>query len=316
MVTLPESVYPGEVITSDIINAILAQLKALQEGGQAGTQVVPDLLGTFLSDARALITQPASQLALGFAIDALGAAIDPIAAANARLIVLNQSPAANSRVAPNTPVNLIVSAATAGSQTGSPPTIIQAETATGTVATSFPVNGTMVLVGANFSANAAQNMVKFDGTPATVTVDPADPTRRLFVVVPTGILGAPVASTDPPKPGVIVTLQTPIGSPATLTITVDPPLSTQPKISTVTPPTQYEKEDITIVGVNFSASAQVLIRDVAATIVSATATQIVATVPDFADILPGSPVTASLKVIIPGGGEDTFTGTFRVRGSN
>ena len=201
-----------------------------------------------------------------------------------------------------------------GTPAGSP-TITRAETASGTTATSFPVNATMVLVGTHFRADTAQNAVRLDGTLATATSDSADPTRRLFVIVPTGIPGAPVTSGDSQKMGVVVTLQTPVGVPATTTITVNPSLSAQAKISTLSPGTQYEKSDITIEGVNFSASAQVLVRDVAATVVSSSATQIVVTVPDFADILPGSPVSASVKIIVPGSGEDIFTGTFRVRGS-
>ncbi|MCO6435109.1 PASTA domain-containing protein [Nitrosomonas nitrosa] len=316
MATLPPHVKPGDLITADLINALLDEIALLQEiGERPGTQVVPNVFGTFLRDARALITQPARQLTLGFIFDVSGAAIDPFASQNANLIVLNQSPAADARVLPNTPVNLVVSQSTSSSTPTEPaPTITRLETVTGTVTTSFPVNATMVIVGANFSANAAQNVVRFDGIPATVIMDPTDPTRRLFAVIPTGIPGAPVASSDPPKTGVVVMLQIQNGSPVTTNITVSPPLDTQPRISGISPTTQFENSNITITGVNFAATAQVLIRDVNATIVGTpTNNQIIATVPDFG-FPEGPPVPSSVKVVV-GDAEDIFLGTFRVRPS-
>jgi hypothetical protein len=184
------------------------------------------------------------------------------------------------------------------------------------VASRFAVGGTMVIVGTNFSATASQNMVMLDNTPATVTNDPADPTRRLLVMVPTGIPGAPVNAADPPKSGVVVKVQTPTGPPATTTITVTAPVAGQPTIASVTPLIQFETRDITIDGTNFTATATVLIRGVTATIVGTpTAAQIVATVPTFGDILPGgAPVPAAVIVSVPGVGDATFSGTFRVRG--
>jgi hypothetical protein len=317
MATLPIQVQPGEVISSDLMNAILAELVRL--GGSAGpdgTQQVPNVFGAFLGDARAAILQPARQLTLGFTYDVSGAAVDPLASANFNLVVLNQSPAAESRVAPGTPVNLVVSRAAGGTTPTTPaPTITQTETPTGTVSTTFAVNATLVIVGTNFSATASQNTVTFDNVPAPVTADPADPTRRLSVTVPTGIPGAPVNPGDPSRPNVVVRVQTTASTPATTTITVSAPVAGQPTISTVTPGTQFEGSNVTIAGTNFVASTQVLIRGVAATIVTRTLTQIVATVPDFPDILPGgAPVPASLTVSVPGVGDATFAGTFRVRG--
>jgi len=82
----------------------------------------------------------------------------------------------------------------------------------------------------------------------------------------------------------------------------------------VTPATQFEGRDITIDGVNFAANAQVVIRGVAATVVSSTQGRIVATVPNFPDVLQGALVPASLTVSIPEVGGASFTG-FRVRGA-
>jgi hypothetical protein len=317
MGTLPTQVQPGEVISSDLLNTILDELARLGGTvGPGGTQIVPNVFGTSLGDARAMILQPARQLALGFTYDVSGAAIDPLAATNFNLIVLNQSPPPDARVAPNTPVNLVVSRATGGTTpTTQPPTISNTETPTGSVTTSFAVNAPMVIVGTNFSATASQNTVTLNNVPATVSSDAADPTRRLLVVVPAGIPGAPVNPGDPALPNVTVRVQTPAATPATTTITITAPVPGQPMISSVTPPIQFEGSNVTITGANFVATTQVLIRTTPAPIVTRTSTEIVATVPSFADILPGALVTVSLAVLVPNVGEATFAGTFRVRGA-
>ncbi|HXT19224.1 MAG TPA: PASTA domain-containing protein, partial [Thermoanaerobaculia bacterium] len=115
MATLPTLVRPGDVISAELFTAVLEQLAQLTgTGGGAGTQVVPNLFGAFLADARAIIIQPDRQLTMGFTFDVGGAAVDPTAAANASLIVLNQSPVADTRVPPSTPVNLVVSLSSVG----------------------------------------------------------------------------------------------------------------------------------------------------------------------------------------------------------
>jgi IPT/TIG domain len=317
MATVPTQVRPGDVITSDLINAILEKLAELGPG-VSGTQVVPNVFGTFLGEARATILQPSRQLALGFTFDVTGAAIDPLAASNFNLIVLNQSPPADSLVPPNTPVNLVVSqAATGTTPTPVPaPTITRTETATGTATTSFAVNGTMAIVGTNFSANAAQNIVTFNNVAAaSVTGDPADPTRRLLVQVPTGIPGAPVNPGDAALAGVVVSVRNQSGIAATTTITVTAPVPGQPTIASVSPATPDEGQNITVTGTNYTATTQVRIRGTLATTVGTpTPTSITVTVPNFPDITPGPAVPSSLVISVPGVGEVTFTGTFRIRG--
>src|SRR5262249_36127012 len=147
MATLPAQVRPGDLVSSDVMNAILERLAQLGGGGVTGTQVVPNVFGSFLGDARAAILQPGRQLLLGFTYDVTGAAVDPLSSANFNLIVLNQSPAGNTLVAPSTPVNLVVSQALASSGGGTtpPPTITRTETAGGVAATSFAVNGTLAI---------------------------------------------------------------------------------------------------------------------------------------------------------------------------
>jgi hypothetical protein len=317
MATLPIQVQPGDVISSELMNAILDALAQLQ-GTPGGTQAVPNLFGAFLSEARAIIQQPSRQLALGFTYDVGGAAIDPLAQANANLIVLNQNPPADARVAPGTPVNLVVSLSSVVNPNpgGDPPTISRTETAGGTITSSFAVGGTLVLVGTNFNATGSQNTVTFNNVAAaSVTPDPADPTRRLQIVVPAGIPGAPVNGGDPPLSNVSLRVLTPNGTPAVTTVTVTAPMAAQPTISSIAPLTQFEGSNITITGTNFTAAAQVRIRNVVAAIVSTTPTTIVATVPDFPDIIAGPPVAASVVVSITGFGDAAFAGTFRVRGN-
>jgi hypothetical protein len=317
MAALPTQVRPGDVITSDLINAILEKLAEVGPG-VGGTQVVPNVFGTFLGEARATILQPSRQLTLGFVFDVTGASVDPAAGANFNLIVLNQNPPADSLVVPNTPVNLVVSQAVSGTSPAPPPspTITRTETPTGTVTTSFPVGGTVAIVGTNFSSITAQNIVTFNNVPAaSLTNDPADSSHRLFAVVPTGIPGAPVNPGDSALAGVVISVRNQGDTAATTSITVSAPVPAQPTIASVTPAIQREGDNITIVGTNYTPAAQVRIRNTLATIVGTpTATTIVATVPDFADIPQGALVTAGVVVSIPGVGDVTFTGTFRIRG--
>lgn len=313
---LPEKVEPGDIISSELMTAILNRLSELSESIIAGSQVVPNVFGVRLPEARSLIIQSPSQLSLGFVVDVSGATIDPFTPANANLIVLNQSPSANNRVPPNTPINLLVSRVSGNTTPEKPaPIITHTETLIGNISTTFPVGGTMVLVGSNFDAIAALNTVTFDNRHGIVTNDPADPTRRLYVVVPSGIPGAPVNIGDNPKSNVVIQVQTTSSTTATATITVTAPLEAQPSIVSVEPSSQYEGEKITIIGANFTDSLQVLIRDKVADISSISPTQIIATVPDFPDIIPGPPVPASLKISIPDDGEANFGGVFKVRGS-
>ena len=321
MATLPTQVRPGDVISSELMNAILDALFQLQ-GSIGGTQVVPNLFGATLLNARGSILQPGRQLQLGLVVDVSGASIDPMATVNNSLIVLNQNPTAETRVAPGTPVNLLVSRVSNGSQPPpvNPPTITRTETAAGSLSTSFAVGATVAIVGTGFSATASQNTVTFNDRPAaSVANDPADPTRRLLVVVPTQIPGAPVNTGDAPLNGVVLRVSTAGAGQVQTTITVTAPVPNQPTITQISPLIQDEGANITITGTNFASNTQVRIRNTMATIVGTpTATTIVATVPQFADILAGTPpVPAAVVVSVPASPtplEVGFSGTFRVRG--
>jgi len=321
MSTLPTQVRPGDPISSSLMNAILDTLANLQ-GGPVGTETVPNVFGMFLSDARLAIQQSGSQLMLGFTLDVSGAVVDPLAAANAQLVVLNQNPPADARVSVNTPVNMVVSRSAVGSgpppPPPPPPAITRTETSGGVVSTTFPVGSSFAIVGNNFNVNPALDTVKFNNVAAaSVAVDLANPSGRLLVAVPAGIPGAPVNPGDASLPGVQLTVQTPGASAASTTVTISAPVPNAPAISSVTPATQFETSDITIAGSNFGAAPTVSIRGVQAQIKSATASQIVATVPEFADVHLGDPpITVTLVVTVPGVGDVPFGGTFKVRGAN
>lgn len=316
---LPSEVQPGDIISSELMTLILARLADLSDAVLTGTQTVPGVIGMLLADATSVIQAPSGQLSLGFVVDITGATLSPTSPGNANLIVLNQSPVAGTRVAVNAPVNLVVSQV-AGSTTpgtGPQPAITATETLEGVQESDFPVGGTVVIVGSNFNANPAQNIVTFDGVAALVNSDQADPTRRLLVTVPAGIPGAPVAAGDPTRFAVPVLLRNAQNNRSASTqINVIAPVADAPTISSVAPSTALEGTDITITGSNFSDAAQVLIRDQPATLVSVSGggTQIVATVPNFADVQQNAIVTASIIVTIPDVGSVPFNGTFLVVG--
>lgn len=197
-----------------------------------------------------------------------------------------------------------------------PSTIMRLETLSGTAATSFAVGAPMAIVSTGFSADQSQNLVTFNDTPAMLMGDPSDPTRRLLVVVPTGIPCAPSNPGEPARNGVVVKVQSPLGGTASASITVTAPVTLQPRITAVAPLTQTETGNITITGLNFTPQATVSIRGMAAPIVGTpTATEIVAQVPDFGDILAGTAVPATVSVSVPGAGDSIlFNEALRIRG--
>ncbi len=316
MNTLPDSVQPGDIISSEMMTEILKQLDILNKALQKGSENVPAVIGLRLVDARAQILQPARKLAMGFVIDIYGASINPVLTSNANLIVLNQSPTADQLVAPNTSVNLVVSQTGGGNGPGpvNPPTITGTETVDGNSSTSFAVDTTMVIVGTNFSVFAAENQVTFDGVNAIVTGVPADPTQRLTVIIPQGIPGAPVNPGDSSKPGVVLSVKTTAQTPVTTAITVTAPIPDMPTIGSVDPRVEFEEGSITVTGANYTSSTEVFINDVSAPITSQSPTQLNVTVPNFKDILPGAPITVPVVVKNPGMDGVPYLGNFQVVG--
>ncbi|MBP5398596.1 MAG: IPT/TIG domain-containing protein [Bacteroidales bacterium] len=126
----------------------------------------------------------------------------------------------------------------------------------------------VTITGANFSATAADNMVKFGSAAATVTSASA---TQLVVTVPNHVAGE-------------VTVTVIVGSESTalangFTYATDNPLS----ITSVSPATGWKNDVVTITGANFSVTAAdntVKFGSVTATVTSASATQLVVTVPN------------------------------------
>ncbi|SKC66039.1 IPT/TIG domain-containing protein [Ohtaekwangia koreensis] len=138
-------------------------------------------------------------------------------------------------------------------------------------ATSGAVGDTVIISGANFSATTTNNTVTFNGTTATVT---AATTTQLTVTVPSG------ASTG--KIAVTVNGQTGTSS-GDFTVTTSS--STADLAITSFTSSGSAGSSIVITGTGFSttpASNTVTINGVVATVVSATATQLVVTVPSGA----------------------------------
>ncbi|MBS0571464.1 MAG: IPT/TIG domain-containing protein [Proteobacteria bacterium] len=138
------------------------------------------------------------------------------------------------------------------------PTISSFSPASGPVGTSVTING------ANFSSTKTSNTVKFNGTSATVT---SASTTKLVVTVPSGATSGAIAVTVSGKTG---------------TSSGDFTVTAPPTISTFSPTSGPIGTSVTITGTKFSATASndtVKFNGTAATVTSATSTQLVATVP-------------------------------------
>ncbi|MCU0436618.1 MAG: IPT/TIG domain-containing protein [Raineya sp.] len=145
------------------------------------------------------------------------------------------------------------------------PTISGISPLTGSVGTPVTITGT------NFSATLANNVVKFNGTDATIT---AVTTTSLSVTVPQG------ATTG--KITVIVAGQTATSN-DDFTITSS---ASDPTIASFTPTSGGVNTTVTITGTNFSATASaniVKFNGVTATVTTATETSITTTVPTNAN---------------------------------
>lgn len=139
------------------------------------------------------------------------------------------------------------------------PTISSFLPASGTPGTSVTINGT------NYSATPSSNSVKFNGTPATVT---SATTTKLIVTVPTGAATGPISVT---VAGQTVTTTNSF-------VVVTPP----PTISGFSPSSGAVGAAVTINGSNFAtapAGNSVTFNGTAATVTSASATQLIAVVP-------------------------------------
>lgn len=302
MASIPH-VQPGDVMRASVINALIDRVNSLEAGSGLGT-AVPNLVGRTVGQALSLLNQPSAGLRVGLAIDVFGNVVNAGVAATATRLVLMQSPPVGARVTAGSAVDLIIAGQGTGTSPAPPaPTITRIETVTGTPTTTVRVGDTVAVVGTHFSAVASQNTVTFDGVPArSVVSDPSDPARRLLVGVPADIPQGPVKPGDPDKGAVVLALSTG-GTRVTTTITVQaPPGQPQPAITGFTPAAQQVGKDVTINGANFSTTpSRNLVRFGtvnAEAVVSATASQIVAKVPNFTDLPATSGSTKSVQISV------------------
>jgi hypothetical protein len=306
---LPPKVLPGQLISADLMNALIDEFARLRAGATTGggTVVVNNLFGLTIAQVRALFQQPAIQLALGAVLDVNGSGVDILANENAGLIVLVQDPSANSLVNPGTPINIVVSRSSTGGGTTTPlpnPTITRFESIAGVPGTAFRVGDSFVIVGTNFATTAGQNAVNIGGMSANVVSDPGNPTQRLTVTVPVGIPGAPTTTGGAPLPNVPIIVTRAGSPPVTGTITVNGPAATPPPQIITFTQIAVVGGSMNITGSNFGATValnRVFLSGtpapgapplpagtppgtIPAAITSASATQIVITVPNFGDL--------------------------------
>lgn len=338
---LPPKVLPGQLISADFMNAIIDELTRLRGETSTGGGTVPvnNLFGMTVAQVRALMQQSTTLITLGAVLDADGAGVDILAPANAGLIVLSQSPQPGTLVNPGTPVNLVVSRASTGGGTIPPlpnPTITRFESISGVVGNTFRVGDSFVIVGTNFATSMSQNSVTVGGVAATVVSDPGNPTQRLVVTVPTGIPGAPTTPTGTPLANVAIIVTRTGAPPVAQNITVNGPSATPAPVITTFTQVTVVGSSLTINGSNFGNTAalnRVFLSGtraagsptnpagtptgtIPATIVSASPSQIVVTVPDFGDLPAGSGSSKSSQItvqVVDAGG--TVTGSIVSSGS-
>lgn len=156
---------------------------------------------------------------------------------------------------------------------------------------SGPVGTSVTIVGAGFSATAAQNTVTFNGVPATVVTAT---TNRLVAVVPSGATTGPIRVTSPAGTAVSATPFT-VG------------LNGAPFISGFTPTIGTANDNVTITGLNFETTPganKVSFNGHLSTVSTATATAL-------QTVVPSSATSGRIAVTTPNG-RATSTGDFFV----
>jgi len=234
------NVNPGDLIKAADWNALVAAVQGLSGHPAAGPVVVPTLFSLTLGNAIAILTLPSSQLAVGTLLDTLGNGVDPTSSGAKSLIVLNQMPAAGTNVFAGNAVSLVVSPLP-GSAPPPPKTpVIQTFKPT-----SVNIGTQLKIDWQNLGVTTA---VTFGGIPAAPPSFPPSSPNQIFVVVPTGIAGAPTS--------VQVIVTTPNGQSQPAAVTVLPPLTNPlPTIASFSPANGIEGSPTTITGSGFDTTA-------------------------------------------------------------
>lgn len=293
MAALPDTIRPGDVISSDLMVRLIALVNAHEValgGVAAGGITVPDLFGRNLAEAR--VALQLQRLVLGTVIDAFGAIVSSATSATSSVAVLNQVPAAGARTVAGAAVNLVVAAQ--NSTTPAPPPVPVLNLI---VPTAARVGDTVEMRGSGFAG--ASSRVTFGGIAGTVLGTSSQ--TVLFVTVPAGIPGAPTTSSAPDVTGIAVRINNASGNFAESSITLRAPLATPLLITALTPKPAMVGKPLTVSGSGFAPAAnQNVVRfgAIAATPTTVSATQMIVTVPSGIPglITPGDSTTVNLSV--------------------
>jgi hypothetical protein len=191
-------VRPGDLISSDLMNRIIAQVEETQAKLASidhllpGPQkvAVPNLFSLSLGIAKTELTKPKFGLLPGDIFDTSGQRIFPENSAALELVVLGQSPEANRIIPIGSKVNLVIAhAATGGSGGGGAPTSNHEVTGI-EPATSARADQEVTVIGANFITPYYRNRVIFDGE-FFATPKLGSSVTRLVVDVPADIPNLP-----------------------------------------------------------------------------------------------------------------------------
>ena len=242
----PTKVNPGDPITAAnwnaLVSAVLASSGTVSTGGGI---TVPSLFGLTLGNAVAILTLPTTQLTVGSTVDSLGNAVDPTLVDSKPLMVLNQVPPPGTSVLAGTGISLVVAP-----KPGSAPPPPVFPSITGFVPAQPPILTPVEIDGDNLSGGTAT----FDGVPG---IPASGSTKfKLFVVVPSGIPGAPTANPPGQSKSVTVVVTTPDGHSPNTALTILPPLANPlPVINTFNPLQGTLPGSVTISGTGFDTTA-------------------------------------------------------------
>jgi len=190
-----DRVRPGDLITSDLINAIIANIAELNTAlagiGGAGLVVVPNTIGKTLAEARAIISNPTTHLNMGGIIDVTGQSVSAVADEAQVRRVVSQAPVPGARVISATALSLVLTIRPGTGGSGTTPSdapVIQS-VATGRIGDVVAINGN------NFELAREDNDVLFAGVPAET---PLTATKTMLTVripeitLPSGSTGTTV----------------------------------------------------------------------------------------------------------------------------
>lgn len=247
MADLPE-VKPGDLITAEQINSLIKALNALAKQANNGTVIVPLLIGRTISDTRALVALPGTQLALGVIIDANGLQLDPLDSKVQSRVLIGQEPSPGASVLPGTTLTLIAAGVPGGAVTQVPAVKIS-----GVDKQSVAVDDTLGISGTNFANPLSNNSITFNNTPGLLMLNQST-ANLLQVKVPANIPGAPTQPGQQPLAGVVVKVAAGQTSSDSVVVTILPPVSNKPSITKIEPLNgQVTGANITITGTNFGA---------------------------------------------------------------